>query len=70
VSLTEAECRKPEPALNRDITLGHLRGRSGGADSYPAAIRLLGAGDTVEPMYLILKWERAARSSLHTAFPS
>lgn len=55
---------------NQDIPLHHLRGRSGGADLYLVAIRLLGAVDTVEPMYLILKWERAARSSLHTAFPS
>lgn len=28
-----------------------------------------GAGGTAEPLHLILKWERAARSSLHTAFP-
>lgn len=68
----EAECGKPEAAQGAapGHSSGHLRGRSGGADSHLAAIRLLGAGDILEPMYLILKWERAARSSLHTAFPS
>lgn len=36
----------------------------------PCSHQAPGAGDTLEPMYLILKWERAARSSLHAAFPS